>query len=208
MARRTKEEAEATRSRILDAAESEFQDHGVSGTSLEDIARTAGVTRGAIYWHFRDKGALFEAMMDRVVLPLETEMLRAGDPDITEPLLQVRQATMGALRAAVDDGQARRVLEIALHKVEYVDEMKGVRERRIACLVDRIQQLAAIFERAQAAGHIRLALPAVTAALGLHALLDGLLHNWMLDTQAFDLVGTGEALVDAYFRGLQATTPA
>lgn len=206
MARRTKEEAEATRERILDAAEQEFQQRGVSGTSLEDIARAAGVTRGAIYWHFRDKAALFEAMMDRVVLPLETEMLRASDPAVADPLAQVRLATMGALRAAVEDEQARRVLEIALHKVEYVDEMQGVRERRIACLVDRIGHLASIFERAQAAGQIRLALPAAAAASGLHALVDGLLQNWMLDPGSFDLVVNGEALLDAYFRGLQ--TPA
>jgi len=204
MARRTKEEAEATRARILDAAEREFHNNGVSGTSLEDIARAAGVTRGAIYWHFRDKAALFEAMMDRVVLPLETEMLRAGEPEVTDPLTVVRQATLGALRAAVEDAQARRVLEIALHKVEYVDEMQVVRERRIACLVDRIGHLAAIFERAQAAGQIRLAMPATTAAGGLHALIDGLLHNWMLDPSAFDLVACGEALLDAYFRGLHA----
>ncbi|MBY0439824.1 MAG: TetR family transcriptional regulator, partial [Burkholderiales bacterium] len=55
MPRRTKDAARATHARILDMAEIEFQRRGVSRTSLTDIARAAGVTRGAVYWHFRDK---------------------------------------------------------------------------------------------------------------------------------------------------------
>ncbi|MBY0410356.1 MAG: TetR family transcriptional regulator, partial [Burkholderiaceae bacterium] len=55
MARRTKEDANATRTRLIDAAESVFLQKGVSRASLNDIARAAGTTRGAIYWHFKDK---------------------------------------------------------------------------------------------------------------------------------------------------------
>jgi len=55
MARCTKEKALETRERILDAAEDVFDDNGVSNTSLADIATAAGVTRGAIYWHFTNK---------------------------------------------------------------------------------------------------------------------------------------------------------
>ena len=65
MVRRTKEDALATRSSLLDAAELLFQAQGVSRTSLADIAREAGTTRGAIYWHFKDKADLFNAMMER-----------------------------------------------------------------------------------------------------------------------------------------------
>ena len=71
MARRTKEDAMATRHKLLDSAENLFQAQGVSRTSLQDIARRAGATRGAIYWHFKDKADLFNAMMERVTLPLE-----------------------------------------------------------------------------------------------------------------------------------------
>ena len=71
MARRTKENAIATRSSLIDAAEQVFCEKGVSRASLSDIAQAAGATRGAIYWHFKDKLDLFGAMMDRVTLPLE-----------------------------------------------------------------------------------------------------------------------------------------
>jgi len=59
VARRTKEEAEGTRTRIVDAAERVFRDKGVAHASLEDVAAAARVTRGAIYWHFKDKAELF-----------------------------------------------------------------------------------------------------------------------------------------------------
>ena len=70
MVRRTKQEALATRHSLLDSAELLFQAQGVSRTSLQDIAQAAGATRGAIYWHFKDKADLFNAMMERVTLPL------------------------------------------------------------------------------------------------------------------------------------------
>src|SRR5215468_10863238 len=68
MVRRTKEEALETRNRILDAAERIFEKRGVSRTSLQDIAEAAGVTRGAIYWHFKGKDELFAAMMERATM--------------------------------------------------------------------------------------------------------------------------------------------
>ena len=71
MARRTKEDADATRQALLDAAEAVFYAKGVGRASLAEIAQAAGATRGAIYWHFKDKVDLFNAMMDRVTLPLE-----------------------------------------------------------------------------------------------------------------------------------------
>ena len=49
MVRRTKEEAQETRSQILEAAEKAFYERGVARTTLADIAALAGVTRGAIY---------------------------------------------------------------------------------------------------------------------------------------------------------------
>src|SRR5690554_7754990 len=70
MARKTKAEAEATREAIMDCAEQVFMDKGVARASLEEIARAAGVTRGAVYWHFRNKQDILHAMLERVRAPL------------------------------------------------------------------------------------------------------------------------------------------
>ena len=122
MARRTKEEALATRHRLLDAAEILFQSQGVSRTSLQQIAEQAGATRGAIYWHFKDKADLFNAMMERVRLPLEAAA-RFVDHPAQDPLDVIENGMVGALRQVTTDPQVRRVFEIASHKVEYTLEM-------------------------------------------------------------------------------------
>lgn len=62
MARRAKEGALETRHRILDAAAGMFDRHGMDRTTLAAVADAAQVTRGAVYLHFKDKQALFDAV--------------------------------------------------------------------------------------------------------------------------------------------------
>lgn len=202
MARRTKEEAQETRHRILDAAEKVFHERGVSRTSLHEIASAAGVTRGAIYWHFQDKADVFNAMMTRVTLPLEEAVRRSDDPD-NEPLVVMRENFIDALRKTVEDPQVRRVFEIATHKVEYVEELQAVRDRHLAlrneCLLHAERGLQLAMDR----GQLQRRISPRSAAFGLHAMIDGLIQNWMLDPEAFDLVAVGEEVLDAFLQGLR-----
>lgn len=205
MVRRPKHEALATRHAILDAAELLFQQHGVSRTSLQDIAAAAGVTRGAIYWHFEDKADLFNAMMERATLPFE-QLLDLPPPDGPhDPLATLEQRLGEALRLTMHHAQTRRVFEIATHKVEYVPELQAVRDRhllnRSQCLGEVEQDLA----RAQQQGLVGMAMPVHTMALGLHALVDGLIQNWMLAPEAFDLEQMGRSVLHTYLQGLRAT---
>lgn len=202
MVRRTKEEAQATRNLILDTAEVVFHERGVSRSTLNDIAQAAGLTRGAIYWHFEDKADLFNAMMQRVILPLEEAALRSDDEALDDPLAYMRSNFTHALRLTVNDPQVRRVFEIATHKVEYVEETQAVRDRHLAtrdeCLLHAQRGITLAMKR----GLLPKRIPARTAALGLHALIDGLIQNWMLDTEAFDLVKVGQQVLDTYLAGL------
>jgi len=208
MARRTKEEALATRHKLLDAAEHLFQAQGVSRTSLQDIARRAGATRGAVYWHFKDKADLFNAMMERVTLPMEESFHHENEAQETpgeaglNAIDRIRLSTVNALRHIVTDTQTRRVFEVATQKVEYVEELQAVRLRHLTVrngFVERIEQ-----SMETAAGQMKLSLPvpASMGAQGLHALIDGLIQNWLLDPQAFDLLEVGKCAVDVYLRGL------
>ncbi len=209
MVRKTKEEALVTRSRILDAAEVLFQQQGVSGTSLQDIAQAAGVTRGAVYWHFADKAALFNAMMQRVCMPIEkTATLLLGD-DNSDPLLMLRTLMMGIFERVASDAQVRRVFEVATHKVEYVDELLAVRERHVQMRTEHVDQLEGLLLRAQHSGTVAATPGARQMAYALHSLLDGLIQNWILEPGAFDLLCVGEHAVDTQLLGLRrAKAPA
>lgn len=204
MARRTKDEALATRHCILDAAELLFQQHGVSRTSLQDIAQAADLTRGAIYWHFKDKADLFNAMMERATLPLE-ESLSIGEelPPDQDPLAFIEDRFVQALRLTVHHAPTRRVFEIATHKVEYVDELQAVRDRHLLNRNQCLDQVELMLKQAARRGIIGRRAPARSIALGLHALVDGLIQNWMLDPQAFDLVRVGRQVLRAYLAGLR-----
>src|SRR5262245_22594995 len=79
MARRTKMEAAATREKLLDAAAGVFREHGVAHSTLAEVAAAAGMTRGAVYWHFRDKAHLFDALCEREQLPMEAMLACAGE---------------------------------------------------------------------------------------------------------------------------------
>ena len=202
MVRRTKEDALLTRERILDAAEGLFRAQGVATTSLHQIAQAASVTRGAIYWHFEDKVALFDALLARVVLPLEAAADRALVGSTAGAALPRLQAHATALFAAIEDNpQVQRVLEIMTSRVEYIQEMGALRERQQRSCQDYAQRLQAVVEQAQRNGEIDARLPAQTLALGLFCLVDGLIRNWVLDPRAFSLRDTGGLAVSHHLAG-------
>jgi len=197
MARKTKAEAQATRSSLIDAAERLFLAQGVSQTSLQDIAQAAGVTRGAVYWHFRDKVDLFDALMERVRLPIEdADDETAASPD-GAALARLRQLLLSPLQHAAGDEAVRRAYEIALHMVEYAGELVSVRARRLQANRD---YLLAIEQRLRRAGLT----PAQAArhARGLHALVAGLVQSWMLAPEDFDLVAEGTHAIDIQLAAL------
>lgn len=204
MARRTKEDALATRHSLLDAAELLFQAQGVSRTSLNDIARSAGTSRGAIYWHFKDKADLFNAMMERVTLPLEHAFqFQYPEKELdADPLERIRQIMHQALHQIATDPRTRRVFEVATQKVEYVDELQAVRLRHLTVRNEFLVQMERGLALAAAAQNLTISVSIGNAAQGLHAMADGLIQNWLLDTTAFDLVASSGQVIDIYLKGL------
>ena len=216
MARRTKEEALETRHKLLDSAEYLFQSQGVSRTTLQDIAQHAGATRGAVYWHFKDKADLFNAMMERVTLPMEKYFIEGQSPEEAvgssgaQALDRTRSAILKALNQIANDPQTRRVIEIATQKVEYLEGIQSVRVRHLSTSNGILCRVEQGLEAASRQKDLSLPLPSMLAARGLHALIDGLIKRWLFEPDAFDLRDAGERLMNVYFMGLgfaTATTP-
>lgn len=207
MARRTKADAQATRAGLLDAAEHLFQSRGVARTSLNDIAVAAGTTRGAIYWHFKDKADLFIAMMERVTLPLEQTLALADLEGAHDPVAQLRHALLQAMRLIGSDEQTRRVLHIAAHKVEYTEELCAVQQRHLRSQASSLRYIHTALEAAFAAQKKAPPVPLEVAAAGLQMLVEGLLHQWLLNPDAFDLIPTGTGVMNVYLAGLELGSP-
>src|SRR5476651_1384870 len=67
------------REAIIEAALDEFIARGYAATRLDDVAKRAGVAKGTIYLHFKDKEALFQELIRTAIVPLVTR-LNAGPP--------------------------------------------------------------------------------------------------------------------------------
>lgn len=187
MARKTKQEAQETRQHILDVALRLFSQQGVSSTSLGEIAKAAGVTRGAIYWHFKDKSDLFSEIWELSEsnigeLELEYQAKFPGDP-----LSVLREILIHVLESTVTEERRRLLMEIIFHKCEFVGEMAVVQQaQRNLCLesYDRIEQT---LKHCIEAKMLPADLMTRRAAIIMRGYISGLMENWLFAPQSFDL---------------------
>ena len=204
MVRRTRAEAEATREALLDAAEQEFLERGVSRTSLEHIARRAGVTRGAIYWHFKDKSDLFAAMVDRVRLPFanmaEEYRREVGEED---PLGLLRNLCHIAFGKLDENETYRNVYSILLTRCEFTGDVNPAFERQLAIDAESLQRVEGDFRQARELGQLRADVEPRVAALALYSLMHGIYVSWLRAPDRFAIRRDGEAMLELFFRGLQ-----
>lgn len=201
MPRRT--EAEATREALLDAAEEVFFDHGVARTSLEQIARHAGVTRGAVYWHFKNKADLFHALLDRVRMPFEELIDEVNDPALIDsPLEAVRLACHQGL-ARIEQPQSRRIHAILLHRCEFFSDINPL-EMQNQLAGECRHEICEHFRQAHDQGLLQPGLAPGVAARLLQSTLGGLFHDWLRDPDSFSLRDEGGELVDTLFRLISA----
>jgi TetR/AcrR family acrAB operon transcriptional repressor len=200
MVRRTKAEADETRTKLLDAAEEVFFEKGVSRTSLGDIAQRAGATRGAVYWHFKDKVDVFSSMLGRICMPFD----EICDDKYCElpPLERLRESIQMVFESMDGDERRRKVFETALFKMEYVGELAAVRVRHVQSAACSQGKFAHDLELAAREQSLQLPTTPQEAALGLHSLFVGLIHGWVLNEGSFPLAVVGRMSVDVYLSGL------
>ncbi len=199
MARRTKMEAEQTREQIIDAAEELFLTRGVARATLEQIAQAAGVTRGAIYWHFRNKTDLFDAMYCRVHDPVEdlvSQSLALEDEGAIEAL---RNFCVQSLLSLARDRRRRWVYSILFHHCEFVDGLQESNQRLIAIQHRGLASMEALFRRAREQGSLPNVCPRL-AAIAIHTSMLGLYFDYLREPDAYDLEREAAPLVDLIFR--------
>jgi TetR/AcrR family acrAB operon transcriptional repressor len=205
MPRSTKEEALETRTRILDAAENVFHARGVSHTSLADVAQAAGVTRGAIYWHFKNKDDLFDAMCRRVQLPMEAMMEATADERTNDPLGELRRTGIYVLHQAAKNPHSRKVFDILFHRCEFVDG-DPISIRQQTCFLQGMTNIERILSNAIAKEQLPQDLDTHLASISFQAALVGLLNNWLFAPASFDLATDAAKLIDASLNTLRTAS--
>ncbi|WP_345815000.1 TetR family transcriptional regulator [Paraburkholderia sp. PREW-6R] len=204
--RRTRQQALETRDHILDAAERVFSEHGVARASLEDVAERAGVTRGAIYGHFRNKAELFVAMTNRVMLPMEMLVAASVDARESDPLGRIRLLLVFCLDKAVVEPHSRRVFEVLFNKWEHTRDMDPVLDRQRNAARNGRRQLELGLRNAIARGQLPPDLNTERAAGVVHAFLGGVLRDWLLEPGPIVLPRDAEYLADVCIGMLRHST--
>lgn len=206
--RRSKEDSLKTRRSIVLAARRVFAKRGVSQTSMENIACAAGVTRGAIYGHFKDKGALFQCMREQVRLPLMDVMDEALMHLPEDPLAGVERYLAAVVEAMRDDPATRETFQILTFKCEYVGDFEDDMKRQ----GERLEELAGKLDRAYRAavrlGQLRNGVSPRLAALETCAFLVGVMRLWLLDSGRKGVRRDAGKLIRAHIGGLRAASGA
>jgi TetR/AcrR family transcriptional regulator, acrAB operon repressor len=202
MARKTREEPLATRNQLLDAAQQVFGERGVSNTSLQEIACAAGVTRGAVYWHFENKTDLLAALWDRVCLPLDATLDELDQRYAEDPLARMEHKTLAVVERVMNEESTRTLMEIILLKCEYVPATEATRQYFVKQRESCLDQTEQDFRAAVACGQLPADTDTRMAALGLFAIFDGACFHWLLAPERFDLIALARTMIKAYLQGL------
>jgi AcrR family transcriptional regulator len=199
MARKTWAEAQRTRQRILDAAEAIFLAHGFAGSSLKQVAEAAGLTRGAIYWHFTCKKQLLHALMARTTPCEHLNSPKGEDDDPAKALIRLAMAPLERLRLATPPQHS---LDLQAPAGPSLDaEVMGhamYGEQRALLLQDLLLACDRVYRQRNPEG-VPLS---KGAAQGLTWLIEGLMWRWTKGPEAFDLLGIGQLAISAYVQGM------
>lgn len=195
MARKTKEETQATREGILDAAESCFHEHGVARTTLEMIGARAGFTRGAVYWHFKNKTEVLVAVIERVRLPFMQDLDRAATESRDTPVLDLRTVILGSLNDLADDPRLRNTMEIMLRSDSSADN-RVLAELQQEGFRDGLERMARALRRAEQLGQLKPGVHPDVVARMLHATVLGVLHGAMVEPELMDIRRDGMLALD------------
>ncbi len=201
MARKTKEEAEKTRQHILDAALNVFCKKGFVRATLKDIADDAGVTRGAIYWHFKDKVDLLEVLsrdIDASAGARVEDILNIS----VDSLGDIRKKIMAWLNHFNTNERYRRFYEFIYYKIEYHQDLGPVLAKRRT--EDRLilNHFEETLQKLQAAGLVRKDIQARHAAIMVLSFLTGLIEMWLTDNTLFPLSRDAPVMVDHFLDNL------
>ena len=197
--RRTKEEAAKTRAAIVDAALECFDRYGIAGSTLDQIAAAAGVTKGAIYHHFASKGEIFHELRQHVAIPLldeaDTDMLHEAG---YTPLERIERFLAGFLDTMTRDSHTRGALAVMQFKCEYVNGLAGELQDMVKNNTRLLAALRRAYRDARREGELVAGITPEIAAIETDMFLAGLVRLWLLHPPSHQLRANARAAIRAH----------
>lgn len=205
MARKTKAEALKTRQMLIESAIEQFARNGVANTTLTDIADAAGVTRGAVYWHFTSKIDIFNAIWEQQA-PLRDIIYHQTKEDVhANPLIHLRNQFVTALQYIAADTRLRALMQILYHRCEFIDDMMPEEQirQKIGFSYENVRQ---VLKESIAMGLLPADININIVLIMLHGFFSGVIKNWLMAPEKFDLYLHAPELVDNIMLAVKTTS--
>lgn len=189
--RRNKSDTLETRNAIIRAAEAIFYCQGVAESSLSDVAKKAGVTRGAIYWHFAGRSDLLQELSIAFLKPRYAILAHCKENLETDDPIGILEQAIARWFSQIDaDAHLQRVLAIFQHASflrNYCDVVEAI-DRLRSCEADILD---ALFRRAKMLGQLKDCYSVAFYTTTLRSLVNGVLNDWLCSDKSIPLSEIG-----------------
>lgn len=200
--RKTKEEALQTREKILEAAVDLFHQKGFYNTSLNDIAEAADFTRGAVYWHFKNKIEIFNALFELLNTPFLEKISQELEVDHPAPLEQLKKLTLDLFLDLADNSRTQKILELFTLRCDYSGELAQFEEIHRQEKTKCMEMFSKCFRNAKEKGHIPDHIDPEFLTLSYKCFTKGVLVIFLEDPETTNLKENAPLLIDHFFRSL------
>ena len=201
--RRTKEEAEQTRNKILSAAIKVMNKKGISSTRFEDIAKESKVTRGAVYHYFKSKNEILYAIHENNKKKL-FHLFEKYFNETIDPVISLKNGLKEIFAKFEEDKEFRAVEELFL-KVEFTSLIKEDKALHSLFEEDKEETIAKMLElvkRGQVSGSIRKDIEVENLGHAIISFYLGFISLWFMQVRKFSIKEQSSDYIDILLHGI------
>jgi len=190
-----------TRTKILDSAEKMFAKFGFQGATLDDVAKEAGLTKGAVYWHFSSKQDLYLALCERSLrrllrgLPEQIQEIFSS-PDVKDKL---KNFFADQFAACEKEGGQRPMLFF-----EFISSGRNDSIRKKLCdsFSELFEETARILRKLQSERLINDEVDAHDLSIALHSFVNGVVLMWLIAPNQVSFPTLAETMSEMILNGI------
>ena len=191
-----------TRAVLLKTALSVFSAKGYAAATLDDVAKAAKVTRGAIYWHFKSKADLYNTLIQessaRGAVIVQQAIAEGGT------LIDILRRIFVRICTVIEENkEMRAVMELTLFKTGVDPDLQTGRKKQIEEGNALLQGITEAMRQGIAQGMLRKDLDPADMARAFIAFENGAIQLWLLSPKSFSLKRSAESFADVLVAGLQ-----
>jgi TetR/AcrR family acrAB operon transcriptional repressor len=199
--RKTKEEAAKTKNKILKSALKVFLKNGYSKTSLADIAENAGYTRGAVYWHFKDKSEILEKINSKFFSRFSYKQSEILETSLN-PMNKINEMININFPLLYNNKEFRDFIELTWFKTE-IDQHEGLLQGKMAITKTFNDTITILFQEASNEGALKKGVDPEIAALSVTSLINGIYRGYFVIPDKLQSEKTSKTIIENYLNQIK-----